>query len=63
MSVSCSIVVICWELAGLLVLLFVMSSCGFVTFPYSVLGQVLYLIVSISVLSLPPCYYCLSGLN
>ena len=36
-----------WERADLLALLYVMFSCGFVTFPYDVLGQVWYLIVSI----------------
>ena len=47
LSVSCSHVVTCWERADLLVLFYVMFSCVFVTFPYGVLGQVLYLIVSI----------------
>ena len=37
----------CWERADLLALLCVMFSCVFVTFPYGVLGQVWYLIVSI----------------
>ena len=45
--VHCSLVVTCWERADLLALLYVMFSCVFVTFPYGVLGQVCYLIVSI----------------
>ena len=44
LSVSCSLVVINWDF---LALLYVMFSCVFVTFPYGILGQVLYLIVSI----------------
>ena len=47
LSVPCSLVVTCWERAALLALLFVLLSCVFVTFPYGVPGQVLYLIVSI----------------
>ena len=47
LSVPCSIVVTCWERAELLALLCGMFSCVFVTFPYGVLGQVWYLIVSI----------------
>ena len=43
MSVYCSLVVMCWEGAGLLALLCVMFSCAFVTFPYGVLGQVWFL--------------------
>ena len=43
----CSLVVICWERTYLLALLGVVFSCVFVTFPWCVLGQVLYLIVSI----------------
>ena len=43
-----------WERADLLALLCVVFSCvSFVTFPYGVLGQVLYLIVSIPYLCLP----------
>ena len=45
--VHCSVVVTCWERANLLALLYVMFSCGFVTCPCGVLGQVWYLIVSI----------------
>ena len=44
---KCSLVVTCWERADLLASLYVMFSSVFVTFPYSVLGQVWYLIVSI----------------
>ena len=47
LSVPCSLVVICWERADLLALLYVMFSCAFVTFPYDVLGQLWYLIVGI----------------
>ena len=47
LSVSCSIVVTCWERADFLALLYVMFSCVFVIFPYGILGQVWYLIVSI----------------
>ena len=47
LSVSFSLVVTCWEMPELLTLLYVMCSCVFVTFPYGVLGQVWYLIVSI----------------
>ena len=46
-TVHCSFVVTCWEMANLLVLVYVMFSCVFVTYPYGVLGQVWYLIVSI----------------
>ena len=47
LSVPCSLVVTCWERAYLLALLYVMFSCVFVTFPYGVLVQMWYLIVSI----------------
>ena len=47
MSVPCSLVVTCWERADLLALLYVMLSCVFVIFPFGVLGQVWFLIVSI----------------
>ena len=47
MSVSCSLVVTCWERADLLAFLYVMFSCVFVTFSLGVLGQVLNLIVMI----------------
>ena len=47
LSVHCSLVVTCWERASLLPLLYVMYSCGGVTFRCGVLGQVSYLIVSI----------------
>ena len=43
----CKPVVTCWARADHLALLYVMFSCVFVTFPYGVLGQVWYLIVSI----------------
>ena len=47
LSISCSLLVICWERADLLARLYVMFSCAFVTFPYGILGQVWYLIVSV----------------
>ena len=47
LSVHRSLVVTCWERAGLLALLYVMFSCVFVTFQRGVLGQVWYLIVTI----------------
>ena len=47
LSVQCSLVVTCSEKANLLALLCVMFYCVFVTFPYGVLGQVWYLVVSI----------------
>ena len=52
MSVNCSLVVTCWERASLLARLCVMFCCVFVTFPCGVVGQVWYLIVSISDLGL-----------
>ena len=53
-SVSCSLVVTCWQMTDLLDFLFVMSSCVFTISPFSVLGQVWYLIVLISDLCLLP---------
>ena len=41
------LVVTCWERSDLMALFYVMFSCDFITFPYGVLGQVWYLIVSI----------------
>ena len=46
MSVSCSLDDTCWERAGVLAFLYVVFSCVLVTFPYRVLSQVWYLIVS-----------------
>ena len=54
MSVSCSLVVVCWERVDLLALLYVMFPSVFVTFPYGVLGQVQYLIVSIPYIGILP---------
>ena len=54
LSVHCSLVVTCWERAGLLSLLCVMFSCVFVAFKYGVLGQVWYLIVLIPDLCILP---------
>ena len=57
MSVSCSLVFTCWE--GLTSWLScVVFSCDFVTFYYSVPGQIRYLIVLIPDLS-PPLYLIL----
>ena len=52
LSVRGSLVFTCGERASLLGLLYVMFCCVFVTFPCGVLGQVWYLIVSISDLCL-----------
>ena len=46
MYVSCSLDDTCWERAEVLALLHVMFSCVFATFPYAVLSQVWYMIVS-----------------
>ena len=40
MSVSCSLEVACWERADLLVVLYVIFSCVYVTIPNNVMGQV-----------------------
>ena len=56
LSVSCRLVVTCWENADLLDLVCVMFSCVFVTLPYGILGQVWYLIVWIPYL----CYFFLT---
>ena len=48
LSVLCSLVVTCWERAGILAHMCVKYYCVFVTFPCGVLGQVWYLIVSLS---------------
>ena len=45
-SVHCCLVVTCWERAALLALVCDFY-CDFVTFPFGILGQVWYLIVSI----------------
>ena len=58
LSVSCSLVVTCWERADLFAILCVMLSCVFVTFPYGVLGQMWYLIVSIPDICLLPYFDC-----
>ena len=52
LSVPCNLVIACWEIVDLLALFCVMFSCVFATFPYGVLGQVWYLIVSIPELCL-----------
>ena len=55
LSVYCSLVVTCWERAGLSALLYVMFFfCVFVTFPCGVLGKVWYFIVSIPDICLLP---------
>ena len=55
-SVTCSLVVTCWEMADLVALLCVMFSCVFVTVtvPYGVYDRVWCLIVSIRDLFLLP---------
>ena len=60
LSVLCSLVDTCWEMADLLALLYVMFSCVFVTFPYGILDQVWYLIESIPDLCLLPNLYYIS---
>ena len=57
LSVSCRLVVTCWERADLLVLLCVVNYFVFVTFPYGVSGQVSHLIVSIPDLCLLLYFY------
>ena len=52
LSVRCSLVVTCWERAGLLALLCVVFYHVFVTFPCGGLGRVWYLVVCISDLCL-----------
>ena len=52
LTVTCSLLVPCWETADLLALLNVMFSCVFVTCLYGVLGEVWYLVVSVSDLCL-----------
>ena len=52
-SVSCSLVVTCWEGGDLLALVHVMFSCVFVTLPFRVPGQVWCLILLIPDLCLP----------
>ena len=54
LSVSCSLVVTCWEMADFLALLYVRFSCVFVTFQYGILGQMWYLVVSIPDLCVLP---------
>ena len=51
-TVHSSLVITCWEKANLFALLCVMFYCVFVTFLCDVLGQVRYLMVSISDLCL-----------
>ena len=52
LSVHCSLMVTCWEMADLLARVYVKFSCVFLTFSCGVLGQVWYLIVSIPDLSI-----------
>ena len=63
LSVPCSLVVIDWERADLLALLYVMFSCVFVTFTYGILGQVWYLIISIPDICLLLYFYSSNVLN
>ena len=50
-------VITCWERADLLALWYIIFTCVFVTFPYGVLGQLWYLIVSIPDLCPLPFFY------
>ena len=59
LSVSCCLVVTCWERADFLALLYVIFPCVFVTFPYGILGRMCYLIVDcIDSRSLPSSLLC-----
>ena len=60
LSVTSSLVVICWERANHLALFYVMFSCVFVTFQYGVLGRVWYLIILIPDPCLLPYFYYIS---
>ena len=62
---SYSLVGTCWERAELLAYLYVMYSCIFVTFPYSILRQVWHLIESVPDLCLlfDFCLWCLAFFN
>ena len=53
----CLAMVTCWERADFFAPMFVMFSCVFVTFPYDILGQVWYLLVSIPDLCLLPYFF------
>ena len=64
MSVSFSLVITCWKKADLLDLVYVMFFLCFITFPYSVLGQVWYLIISTPDLCILPYFsWSPSGCN
>ena len=63
LSVYCSLVVTCWERAGLLALLYVMFYCLFVTFPYGVLCKVWYVIVSFQDLKLLSYFFIFNRLH
>ena len=54
LSVPCSLVITCWEIAEPLAISCVVFSCVSVTFPYNVPVEVWYLIVSIPDLCLLP---------
>ena len=58
LSVHCSLVVTCWERANLLALVYMMFSCGVVTFSCVVLDQVWHLIASIPDLCLLTYFEC-----
>ena len=61
---SCLFIAALWSPAGKGLtswLLFVMSNCDFVTFPCNILGQVLYLIVSIPYLCRLSYFYVSRG--
>ena len=63
LSVHCSLVVTCWERAGLLALLCVMFYCVFVTFPCCGLGQVCCLIVLMPDICLLSYFYTDTPIN
>ena len=60
LSVHCSLVVACWEMADLLALLFVVFYFVFVTSPCGVLGQVWFVVVLIPDF-LPSVLLCMGG--
>ena len=57
LSVPCNIVITCWKRADFWALLCVVFSCAFDSFPFGVLGQVWYLIVTIPDHWLPLYYF------
>ena len=62
LSVPCSLVITCWEMAALLAILCVAFSFIFVTVSYGVLSQVWYLIVTFHDICLP-LYFSLDAMR